>query len=93
MNEATATALGVLVRHGMTIAGGATAGVGMASGETVNAAVGGLVTLAGLAMSFWEKRERLRAELNRDHKAEAPCPPAAPPTKPARKSTPRKRLK
>lgn len=47
-----------LVRHILTIAGGALAVKYGVSGETIDAAAGAATTLAGVAWSIYEKRRK-----------------------------------
>jgi hypothetical protein len=46
--------LGVL-RHGLTAGGGALVTTGLANSQTLDEAVGALMTLVGVAWSIWEK--------------------------------------
>ena len=46
--------LGVL-RHGLTAGGGALVTNGLANSQTLDEAVGALMTLVGVAWSIWEK--------------------------------------
>jgi hypothetical protein len=47
-----------LIRHILTIAGGALAAKYGVSGETIDAAAGAATTLAGVAWSIYEKRRK-----------------------------------
>ena len=45
-----------VVRHVLTTAGGALVGTGTLTGSEVEAAVGAILTLIGIAASVWAKR-------------------------------------
>jgi hypothetical protein len=47
-----------IARHLLTAAGGAMVAKGVVDAGTAEAAIGALVTLAGVAWSIWEKKAR-----------------------------------
>jgi hypothetical protein len=52
--------LGLLLRHGLTIAGGYATGAGIVSQADLQTGIGAAVALVGIVMSALEKRKRVK---------------------------------
>ena len=50
--------IGLLIRHGLTIAGGIATGSGYISESEVQTGIGAIGALVGIALSVFEKRKR-----------------------------------
>ncbi len=50
--------IGLLIRHGLTIAGGIATGSGYLSESEVQTGTGAIVALVGVLLSIFEKRKR-----------------------------------
>tara|TARA_Y100001001_G_scaffold31345_1_gene26081 strand:+ start:2600 stop:2782 length:183 start_codon:yes stop_codon:yes gene_type:complete len=51
--------VGPMIRHGLTVVGGYLLAEGVADQAAVDAITGGAVALAGVGMSFWDKKSRI----------------------------------